>query len=120
KVAIVGIGNCASALLQGIELYKHSSEKEAIGLLSYNLGGYTPADIEVVAAFDVDKRKVGKKLKEAVFAAPNCTPVFYEDLPDYPVTVHMGPVLDGVSEHMSDYDENRSFVVADEEPCDVV
>lgn len=119
KVAIAGIGNCASALLQGIELYKNSSEEEAIGLLSYDLGGYKPGDIEVVAAFDIDKRKVGKRLKEAVFAKPNCTPIFYEDLPDYPVTVQMGPVLDGVSEHMADYDEDRTFIVADEEPVDV-
>lgn len=120
KIAIAGIGNCASALLQGIEMYRHSREEDAIGLLSYDLGGYKPGDIEVVAAFDIDKRKVGKKLREAIFAKPNCTTVFYKDLPDYPVTVHMGPVLDGVSEHMADHDEDRSFVVADEEPCDVV
>ena len=54
-------------------------------------------DINVVAAFDIDKRKVGKPLKEAVFAKPNCTTVFYENLPDYDVKVHMGHILDGVS-----------------------
>jgi len=119
KIAIAGVGNCASALLQGIEMYKASPEN-TIGLIDYNLGGYTPADIEVVAAFDVDKRKVGKGLREAVFAKPNCTTVFYDKLPDYPVKVEMGPVLDGVSEHMADYADDRRFVVADQEPCDVV
>lgn len=118
NIAIAGVGNCASALLQGIEMYKVSPEN-SIGLLNYNLGGYTPADVNVVAAFDVDKRKVGKSLKEAVFAKPNCTKVFYDKLPDYPVKVEMGPVLDGISEHMADYDEDKSFIVADQEPCDV-
>ncbi|MBO8127647.1 MAG: inositol-3-phosphate synthase [Peptococcaceae bacterium] len=119
NLAIAGVGNCASALLQGIEMYKNSPEN-TIGLMHYNLGGYTPGDINVVAAFDVDKRKVGKPLKEAIFAKPNCTKIFYENLPDYPVTVQMGSVLDGVSEHMSDYDEDKTFMVADQEPCDVV
>jgi len=119
NIAIAGVGNCASALLQGIEMYKISPEN-TIGLLNYNLGGYTPADINVVAAFDVDKRKVGKGLREAVFAKPNCTKIFYDKLPDYPVKVEMGPVLDGISEHMADYDEDKTFIIADQEPCDVV
>jgi len=118
NIAIAGVGNCASALLQGIEMYKVSPEN-TIGLLNYNLGGYTPADVNVVAAFDVDKRKVGKSLKEAVFAKPNCTTIFYDKLPDYPVKVEMGPVLDGVSEHMADYNQDKTFVVADQDPCDV-
>ena len=118
NIAIAGVGNCASSLLQGIEKYKNSPE-DSIGLMHYNLGGYTPGDIKVVAAFDIDKRKVGKSLKEAIFARPNCTKVFHKDLPDYPVTVQMGPVLDGVSEHMADYPEDDSFIVADEKPCDV-
>jgi len=119
RIAIAGVGNCASALLQGIEMYKNSTENP-IGLMHYDLGGYKPGDIEVVAAFDVDKRKVGKKLKEAIFAKPNCTTVFFDQLPEYPVQVQMGPVLDGVSEHMADYDPDKSFVVAGREPCDVV
>jgi len=119
NIAIAGVGNCASALLQGIEMYKESPEN-CIGLLNYDIGGYTPGDVNVVAAFDVDKRKVGKPLKEAVFAKPNCAFIFYDKLPDYPVKVHMGPVLDGVAEHMADYDSDKSFVVADEDPCDVV
>ncbi len=118
KVAIAGVGNCASALCQGIEMYRNIPEKEAIGLMHYDLGGYLPGDIEVVAAFDIDKRKVGKKLKDALLAPPNCTKIFY-DLPDYDVEVMMGPVLDGVSSHMGNYPEERTFVVADKEPVDV-
>lgn len=119
KIAIAGVGNCASALIQGLEMYKHSPDN-VIGLMNVDLGGYRPEDIEVVAAFDIDKRKVGKNLRDAVLAKPNCTTLFYPDLPEYPVKVHMGPVLDGVSEHMANYDEDDVFVVADEEPCDVV
>ncbi|MDQ0339304.1 myo-inositol-1-phosphate synthase [Caldalkalibacillus uzonensis] len=118
NIAIAGVGNCASALLQGIEMYKNVPDN-TIGLMNHDLGGYKPGDINVVAAFDVDKRKVGQPLKEAIFAEPNCTTVFYENLPDYPVKVHMGPVLDGVSELMAEDDEDKAFIVADEEPCDV-
>lgn len=118
NIAIAGIGNCASALLQGIEMYKESPENN-IGLFAYDLGGYTPGDVNVVAAFDIDKRKVGKDLKEAIFAKPNCTTVFYDKLPDYDVKVEMGPVLDGVSDHMADYDPDKTFIVADQDPCDV-
>lgn len=121
KVAIVGVGNCASALIQGIEYYKNHTPRESIpGLMHFSIGGYLPGDIEVVAAFDIDERKVNKPLKEAVFAKPNCTKVFYPDLPDYPVRVSMGPVLDGVSEHMKDYSPEKRFVPAKEHPVDVV
>ncbi|MGC8938867.1 MAG: inositol-3-phosphate synthase, partial [Thermodesulfovibrio sp.] len=92
KIAIVGVGNCASALIQGIEYYKTYSGTDVPGLMHFNLGGYVPGDIEVVAAFDIDERKVNKPLREAVFAKPNCTKIFYPDLPDYPVKVCMGPV----------------------------
>jgi myo-inositol-1-phosphate synthase len=119
NIAILGVGNCASALLQGIEKYKRETENQ-IGLMHRDVGGYKVGDINVVAAFDIDRRKVGKPLKEAVFAKPNCTTVFFDDLPDYPVTVHMGHVLDGVSEHLTSYDEDKRFAIADEEPCDVV
>jgi myo-inositol-1-phosphate synthase len=118
KIAIVGVGNCASALLQGIEYYKHNHE-DSIGLMHYNFGGYLPGDIEVVAAFDIDSRKVNKPLQEAVFAPPNCTTVFFRDLPDYGVSVQMGEVLDGVSEHMNQYPKERTFLVADCTPCNV-
>ena len=114
KIAIIGIGNCTSSLVQGIEFYKNKSEKDAIGLMHWDIGGYMPGDIEVVAAFDIDKRKVGKDVSEAIFELPNCTTVFYHDIPNYGVKVHMGKILDGFSEHMKNYDNNRTFILAEE------
>jgi myo-inositol-1-phosphate synthase len=122
RIAIVGVGNCASSLLQGIEYYRHIQEEERThpaGLMHYDLGGYAPADIEPVCAFDVDVRKVGRPLSEAAFAKPNNTTLIWPDLPYSNVTVHMGPVLDGVSPHMEDYPEDRRFVVANRPPVDV-
>ena len=114
KIAIVGIGNCASSLIQGIEYYKNKDGKDAIGLMHWDIGGYKPFDIEVVAAFDIDKRKVGKDLSEAIFALPNCTAVFCKNIPKTNVKVKMGPVIDGFSEHMKNYDEKQTFVLSDE------
>ena len=122
RIAIAGVGNCASSLIQGIGYYramKKKSAENAQGLMHYNLGGYRPCDIEVVAAFDVDVRKVDKPLKQAVFAKPNCTKVFYEKLKDYPVKVKMGEVLDGISPHMSTYPDDRRFIASDKKPCNV-
>ena len=98
KIAIVGIGNCASSLIQGIHYYDGKKPEDAIGLMHWDIGGYEPSDIEVVAAFDVDARKVGKTIDEAIFAKPNCTTVFQKDIPKYDVKVSMGHVLDGVAE----------------------
>ena len=120
KIAIVGIGNCASSLIQGIHYYDGKNPEDAIGLMHWDIGGYEPSDIEVVAAFDVDKRKVGKTIDEAIFAKPNCTTIFQKDIPKYDAKVSMGHVLDGVAEHMSNYDEEFTFVVSDEDPVDVV
>jgi myo-inositol-1-phosphate synthase len=123
RIAIVGVGNCASSLLQGIEYYRHAQEEERaqpVGLMHYNLGGYIPADIEAVCAFDVDVRKVGRPLAEAAFAKPNNTTLIWPDLPCSRVTVQMGPVLDGVSLHLEDYPEERRFVVAEQPAVDVV
>ena len=123
RIAIVGVGNCASALIQGIEFYRDSYLKdpkfEPLGLMHLDIGGYKPWDIEVGAAFDIDRRKVGKQLKEAIFAKPNCTKTISSNLNDSGVIVSMGEVLDGFSEHMKDYPEERIFVVADEKPCNV-
>ena len=83
KIAIVGIGNCASSLIQGIHYYDGKNPEDAIGLMHWEIGGYKPSDIDVVAAFDVDARKVGKTIDEAIFAKPNCTTVFQEDIPKY-------------------------------------
>jgi myo-inositol-1-phosphate synthase len=123
RIAIVGVGNCASSLLQGIEYYRHASEEERscpIGLMHYDIGGYTPADIEVVCAFDIDARKVDRPLSEAVFAKPNNTKLIWPDLPWSHVLVHMGPVLDSVSPHMENYPEDRRFVIAKRPAVDVV
>ncbi len=118
RITIVGIGNCASSLIQGLEYYKDG--KEVIGLMHPELGGYKISDIEVVSAFDIDKRKVGRDLSEAIFSKPNCTKVFCPNIPHYGVTVKMGTVLDGVAKHMDDYDEERAFRSAKVEPCDIV
>ncbi len=122
RIAVFGVGNCASSLIQGIEYYRtlpDDSPDRSLGLMHHDLGGYTPADIEVVAAFDIDIRKAGRPLREALFAKPNCTRVFFQNLPDYPVTVQMGPVLDGISQHMADYPDDRRFIASDLQPCDV-
>ena len=113
KIAIVGVGNCASSLVQGLEYYASKQADDAIGLLHWEIGGYRPQDIEVVAAFDVDVRKVGKDVSEAIFEAPNCTAIFCEDLPKSGVLVRMGRRLDGIAEHMRDHPEHRTFLVAD-------
>jgi len=119
RVAIVGVGNCASALVQGLSYYSKKTDG-TIGLMHYEICGYTPKDITVVAAFDVDKRKVRKPLGEAIFAPPNCTKTFEKELNPSNVTVCMGQVLDGVSAHMKDYADDRTFLVSSDEPDDVV
>ncbi len=113
KVALVGVGNCASSLVQGIAHYCNGGANEAIGLMHWDLGGYRPKDIRVVAAFDVDRRKVGRDVAEAIFAPPNCTAVFCDHVAPTGAIVEMGPVLDGVSEHMANYPPDRTFVPAD-------
>lgn len=121
RVAVAGVGNCASSLLQGIEHYRSvpPDAHEAWGLMHLEMGGYRPSDIEIVAAFDVDRRKVGRPLHEAAFAAPNCTTVIRDAIAPRDVTVAMGPVHDGVAPHMADHPAARSFRVSEEKPVDV-
>jgi myo-inositol-1-phosphate synthase len=122
NIAIVGVGNCASSLVQGLSYYRHGAN-DTVGLMHWEVGGYRPSDIHVVAAWDVDRRKVGKDVAEAIFAQPNCTEVFCDDIPKNGAVVRMGRKLDGVADHMSDYPEDRTFVIADEpepEQADVV
>jgi len=114
KIGVVGLGNCASSLIQGINYYGDKSEEDAVGIMHWDIGGYRPHDIEVVAAFDIDHRKVGKDVTEAIFQQPNCTTVFYKDMPNTGVTVQMGRILDGFSEHMQNYDDTYTFVPANE------
>ncbi|MBI3316679.1 MAG: inositol-3-phosphate synthase [Candidatus Omnitrophica bacterium] len=124
RVAIAGVGNCASSLVQGIEYYRSGTnghkQEEHLGLMNYDLGGYLPEDIEVVAAFDIDKRKVGERFDVAVMAKPNCVlPIYNVTLPKSKVKVEMGPVLDGLSEHMKDFPADRTFAVANKKPANV-
>lgn len=113
KVAIVGVGNCVSSLLQGIYYYKENREGDTAGLMNWDLGGYIPSDIEVVVAFDIDRRKIGKDLAEAIFEQPNCTEVFNSDVPKTGVIVRMGNLLDGFSQHMADEPDHRTFLRSD-------
>nr|MDO8119430.1 inositol-3-phosphate synthase [Candidatus Sigynarchaeota archaeon] len=112
KIAIAGLGNCASALVQGLEYYKHISGDEAFfhGLMNPELGGYVPSDIEVVAAFEINERKIGKDISEAIFEKPNCcAPI--SPVPRKGVIVKAGPILDGCAPHMKQsffcYDETK-------------
>ncbi len=114
KIGIVGIGNCASSLIQGLEYYKSRDINDSNGLMHWDIGGFKPYNIEVVAAFDIDKRKVGVDVSKAIFKMPNCTKTFCSEIPETNVRVSMGKALDGYSSHMGDYDENRTFILSDE------
>ena len=113
RTVIVGVGNCASSLIQGVSYCKAVGE-DAIGVSFPELGGYRPQDIELVGGFDVDLRKVGKPLGEAAFAQPNCTEKFYTKLDDQTAQIFRGPDLDGVAWHMLQNPEDRSFRLSPE------
>lgn len=113
RVAVIGVGNCASSLVQGIHYYANRPLADCSGVLHEKIGPYSIADINVVAAFDIDSRKVGTDVSEAIFAPPNCTEVFAPDVPPSGVTVTMGRKLDGVAEHMVDYQPARTFLPAE-------
>ncbi len=96
NVAIIGVGNCASALVQGVHFYRGvDGDANVPGLMHTNLGGYHISDIEFVAAFDVDGNKVGKDLSEAIYAPPNNTYKF-ADVPKLDVPVLRGMTHDGI------------------------
>lgn len=113
NIAIVGVGNCASSLVQGLSYYAGNGPAEHIGLSHWELGGYRPDSIKVVAAWDIDRRKVGQDVASAIFAKPNCTAIFHENVPPTGTIVHMGHVLDGYSEHMAEHPDDRTFLIAD-------
>jgi myo-inositol-1-phosphate synthase len=121
RIAIAGVGNCASSLLQGLDHYRNTpiEDHSALGLMHLEMGGYRPSHIDVVAAFDVDRRKVGRPLHEAIFAEPNCTRAIRDSVAAIPVTVSMGPLHDGIASHMVDWPEARAFRASDEPPVDV-
>jgi myo-inositol-1-phosphate synthase len=117
RIAVAGVGNCTSSLVQGRFCYKNLKVKEGEiipGLMHPELGGYKVTDIVPVVAFDVDARKVGRDLSEAIWAAPNCTQKI-SDVPHLGMKVLMGPVMDGVSEHLKRY-----VKVSDEKEIDDV
>lgn len=119
RIGIVGIGNCASALIQGMEYCGNTGEEGAIGFMHWDLGGYRPGDIRVVAAFDIDARKVGRDVSEAIFQKPNCTRVICPEVPSKGVPVRMGRLLDGIAPHMKTYEEKYTFLPArEEEPAE--
>ncbi|MBT4017248.1 MAG: inositol-3-phosphate synthase [Alphaproteobacteria bacterium] len=119
RIAVAGVGNCASALIQGIEYYRALNDLRSAGLINSEIAGITAGDIDVVAAFDVDIRKVGKPVNEAIFAAPNCAQRLVEDMPGESITVEMGPVLDGIAPHMAEQPDDRAFRQADAAPVDI-
>ena len=113
KVAIVGVGNCASSLIQGVEYYREANEEEFVpGLMHVNLGGYHIRDIEFVAAFDVDKDKVGKDLSEAIWAGQNNT-VKFSDVPHLGVKVERGMTHDGIGKFLEPLIEKAPGATAD-------
>jgi myo-inositol-1-phosphate synthase len=99
RVAIVGVGNCASSLAQGLEYYKDADSEDRVpGLMHAQLGPYHVSDIQIVAAFDVDAKKVGKDVAEAIFSEPNNT-IRFADVPPTGVTVQRGPTLDSLGKY---------------------
>lgn len=113
KIAIAGVGNCASSLIQGLYYYKKITSNDELvpGLMHNVLGKYKISDIKPVAAFDIDKRKVNKDLSEAIFAPPNCTKTFCKNIPKLNVKVKMAPILDGAAKIMKDYPEEKRFII---------
>ena len=99
RIAIAGLGNCASALIQGTHYYSKNPQ-DTIGLTAYNIAGYEPGDIEVVAAFDVSDTKVGSDVSEAIYAKPNNT-ITVTDVPRMGIPVQKGPTMDGIGRHLS-------------------
>jgi len=113
RAAIVGVGNCASTLVQGVSFYRRHPE-ETTGLMHADLGGLAVGDIHFACAFDVDARKVGQPLAKAIFAAPNNSRQICGDPGDDGARVFAGPVGDGVAAHLEKFDEARRAVVSPE------
>jgi len=118
RVAVVGVGNSASALIQGVQYYRDATGDASVpGLMHVNFGGYHIRDVRFVAAFEVNKNKIGKDLSEAIFMEPNCCAKF-ADVPNLGVKVSAAPVLDGVAPHMRE--PFSVYAEAEVEPVDVV
>ncbi|MES2442379.1 MAG: inositol-3-phosphate synthase [Pseudomonadota bacterium] len=117
RVGLVGVGNCASSLVQGISYYSNPDHSSA-GLMHERIGDYATGDVEFVLAFDTDARKVGQDLATAIFAQPNCTTVFEPNVAPTGTIVQMGRILDGMADHMLDTGSERGFVRCDEPEAD--
>src|SRR6266516_5872287 len=114
RVGIVGVGNCAAALAQGIEFYRDASATEKVpGLMHVSLGSYHVGDVEIVAAFDVEGKKVGKDVSEAIFTEPNNT-IRFADVPPLGVDVLRGPTLDGLGQYY-----RQEITESSDDPVDV-
>ncbi len=113
RIAIIGVGNCASSLVQGVEFYKNAAENEEVpGLMHVNLGGYHIRDIEFSAAFDVVSTKVGKDLGEAIWAYPNNT-IKFAEVPRLNIPVHRGMTHDGLGKYLREVVEKAPGPTAD-------
>jgi len=111
RTALIGVGNCASSLVQGVEYYSKNSTETA-GLISPIMAGYTLSDIKFVAAFDIDERKIGKDLSRAIFEKPNCTTIFQPHIDALHCPVAMGYQLDSVAAHTADFEPERRVLAA--------
>lgn len=100
RIAIVGLGNCASTLVQGLSYYRRGGQ--TVGLMHPHIGGMAVGDIEIACAFDVDSRKIGRRVAQAIFATPNNSHVFEPQPEDGGAVVHAGPLMDGVADHLRD------------------
>jgi len=117
RICVIGLGNCATSLITGVVSY--TKNKNLTGINYENIGGYYPSDLDFVLGFDIDKRKVGKSIPDAILAKPNCTPLLCskEDMESSLISfgnVYMAPVLDGVAPLMKDYPEDFAFRVSEE------
>jgi myo-inositol-1-phosphate synthase len=110
KVAVIGVGNCASSLVQGVAYYRSNNSSQ--GLIHDRIGGYGAGDVDFVLGIDVDARKVGKDIAEAIFSAPNNTTVFHQNVPATGAKLIMGNALDGFAEHLTTAGD-KVFIVAD-------
>ena len=118
NIGIIGVGNCASSLIQGISYYGNKSGKDVLGLMHRNLGGYLPSDIVVTAAFDIDRRKVGQDVADAIFELPNNTTQFCNNVERTGTIVRMGKLLDGCAAHMRNHDDRYTFIPSREPEAD--
>ncbi len=113
RIAIVGVGNCASTLVQGLSWYRRHQTQ--VGLMHPDIGGLSVADIEIACAFEVDTRKIGTPVAKAIFAPPNNARIFCPDPDDHGAMVHAGPRFDGVAAHLEHFPAERRAVTSDRE-----